>query len=448
MSERDVPRASSAVAALLVARNVMEGVLFAALFGAAQVLTGGDRPIPIVAAALALTGAGIVLASVLRDARADRQNGAIALFAVGAAALAGVLLAPSHPEGLLLLTRIVLFGILGEAFVWRDLTVARALIRWSSSRDAGFTAIGIVALVALLPGAIDRTGLVVAGLAATAATGIALSLARSAEELSLAGRDARGETGRSTASGTAIFLAILSVLGAIVAPFTGDILRQLGETAAPIVGNLLYGVLLALGYVAELFVNIARSLVTHVALPQIMPPMAPLTPEEEQEAIRQIEATRPFVLGTVEVIVGIIALLSVVLLVDRMARERRQTLPEGATLDRDATDGEGLGAFIAGLLPRRRARPHPPRDDGTPAGALRALYWRYLSRSDANGVPWRAAGETPGEHHARATATAPRHERAAILIRAFEDLRYGELDPAADTVERARAARAEIERPG
>lgn len=440
-------RASSAVAALLVARNVMEGVLFAALFAAAQVLTAGDRPIPVVAAALALTGTGIILASVLRDARADRQNGVIALSAVGGAAVLGLILAPPHPEGLLLLTRVVLFGILGEAFVWRDLTVARALIRWSDSRNAGFTAIGTVAVVALLPGAIDRTGLVVVGLAATAATGIALSLARSAEELSLAGRDGRGDTGRSTASGTAIFLAILSVLGAIVAPFTGDLLRRLGETAAPIIGDLLYGVLLALGYVAELFVNIARALFTRVSLPRLLPPQTPLSPEEEQEALRQIEATRPFVIGSAEIIVGIIALLAVILLVDRMARERRQTLPEGATLDRDAAEGEGLAAFLAGLLPHRRGRLRAPRDDGTPAGALRALYWRYLARSDANGVPWRAAGETPAEHQARATATAPRYEGAAILVRAFEDLRYGEVAPSPDTVARARVALAEIERP-
>src|SRR5947209_5193813 len=88
-SEPGVRRASSAVAALLVARNVMEGVLFAALFAAAQVLTAGDRSIPIVATALALTGVGIILASVLRDARADRQNGVIALSAIGGVTPAG-----------------------------------------------------------------------------------------------------------------------------------------------------------------------------------------------------------------------------------------------------------------------------------------------------------------------------------------------------------------------
>ncbi|HLZ48683.1 MAG TPA: DUF4129 domain-containing protein, partial [Candidatus Limnocylindria bacterium] len=116
------------------------------------------------------------------------------------------------------------------------------------------------------------------------------------------------------------------------------------------------------------------------------------------------------------------------------------------TLDRDAADGEGLGAFLAGLLPRRRGRPRAPHDDGTPAGALRALYWRYLARSDADGVPWRAAGETPAEHQARATATAPRYEGASILVRAFEDLRYGEVVPSPETVARARAALAGIER--
>jgi len=438
--------AQATIAALLVARSLIEAVLFAALLAAAQVATSGDRAMPIATVLLALTGAGIVLASVLRDARAERQNTAIALGAMGAAAALGISYAPSHPDGLMILTRLVLFGIVGEAFVWRNLTVARSLARWSDARNAGFAAIGAVALVALLPGLIDRTGLVIAGLAATAATGIALSLARSAEELALAGREAYGDTGRTTASGTALLLAVLSVVGAIFAPFTGDLIRQAGDTVAPIIGNLLYGALLALGYVAEFFVTVIRSLFRGAAFPQLRP-FAALTPEEEADAVRQIEATRPYVVGAVEIVVAAIALIVVIILVDRMTRERRQTLPEGATLDREASAGEGIGAFLAGLLPRRAHRPRAPRDDGTPAGALRAMYWRYLARSDAGGVTWRATGETPAEHHRRAVTRVPRHEAAAVLVRAFEDLRYGERDPDTATLAAARRSLAALEEP-
>src|SRR5205823_1715261 len=213
----------------------------------------------------------------------------------------------------MILTRVVAFGILGEAFVWRNLTVARALVRWSDARTAGFTAIGAVAVIALLPGSIDRGGLVIAGLAATAATGIALSLSRSAEELSLAGREGHGDTGRSTASGTALLLAVLSVIGALVAPLAGELLRQAGESVAPIIGGLLYGVLLALGYVAEFFVKLIQSLSTGFRFPTIRP-ITSLSPEEEAEAIRQIEATRPYVIGVVEIVIAVVALLVLVIL--------------------------------------------------------------------------------------------------------------------------------------
>ena len=435
----------AAIAALLVGRSLIEAVLFGAILTAAQVFTSGERVIPIVAAVLALAGIGIVLASILRDARADRQNTAIALVAIAAAAAAGVWFAPPHPDGLMILTRIILFGIVGETFVWRNLTVARSLVRWSDARNSGFAAIGATALVALLPGAVDRTGLVVAGLVATAATGIALSLARSAEELALAGREARGETGRTTASGTAILLAILSVIGAIFAPFTGELIRSGGDLVAPIIGNLLYGFLLAMGYVAEFFVNVIRSLFQGGSFPPLRQLAPPLSDAEEAEALRQIEATRPFVVGAVEIVIGAVALIVVLILVDRMARERRQTLPEGATLDREASAGESIGAFLAGLLPRRTRRAGAPRDDGTAAGALRALYWRYLARGDATGVPWRGAAETPREHHERSVIAAPRNDAVTVLVRAYEDLRYGDRDPDPATVEAARRGLAAIE---
>ncbi len=435
--QRGSGRAS--LGAVLVARCALEGSLFAALFAVAQVALRGDRPIPIVAFALGLTGAGIILASVLRDARADRQNTVIAVSAIGAAAALGLAFRTPRPEGLEILTRLVLFGILGEAFVWRNLSVARGLVRWTDARNAGFAAIGGVVIAAVLPDT-DRTGLLVVGLATTSALGVALSLARTAEELELAGTDPRGGSSRSTASGTAILLAIVSIVGAVFAPTVGESLASAGRTIAPVIGDLLFGGLLLLGYVAALVVELFRALINGRSLPRIQPPTPPVTPAEEAEAIRQIEAARPFVIGAVEVVVAVIALLLVVLLIERMARERRSALPEGATLDRETSAGEGLGAFLAGLLPRRRAHRRPPRDDGTPAGALRVLYWRYLAKGEASGVPWREMGETPAEHQERAEARAARFAVGSTLVRAFEDLRYGERDPDPATLDAMRAS--------
>ena len=444
-----MPRASAqaTLGAVLVARAVLEGTLFAALFAMAQLALRGPRPVPVVAVALALTGAGILLASVLRDARADRQNTLIAFLAIGGAAAFGVANSSAHPDGLEILTRIVLFGILGEAFVWRNLTVARGLVRWTDARNAGFSAIGVVALVAVLPGAPDRTGLLIAGLAATAAAGVALSLARSAEELALAGRDARGGTSRTTASGSAIVLALMSVVGAAFAPLAGEWVERAGRTVGPAIGGLLYGGLLWLGFVAALVVELFRALINGRPFPQILPPTTQLSERDEAEAIRQIEATRPFVIGAVELVFAAIALITIVVLVDRMAKERRQSLPEGATLDRESTSGDGLGAFLAGLLPRRAQRHRAPRDDGTPAGALRALYWRYLAHAADAGVSWRAVGETPNEHHERAVGHTPPFAAAAALIRAYEELRYGERDPDAANLAEARRALAAVETP-
>jgi hypothetical protein len=160
-----------------------------------------------------------------------------------------------------------------------------------------------------------------------------------------------------------------------------------------------------------------------------------------------MEATRPFVVGTVEILIAIVALAVVIILVDRMARERRGTLPEGATIERDVEGGEGLGAFLAGLLPRRTRRAGAPREDGTPAGALRAMYWRYLARGEARGVAWRADGETPAEHHERALRLAPAHAAATGLVRAFEDLRYGDRAPDDATLAAARRGLAALEEP-
>ena len=438
-------RGNGTLGALLVARATVEGVLFACIVAVTHIATLGDRPVPIVSVALAVTGVGIVQASVLRDARADRQNTGIAVAVMAAAVAYGVATGPPHAEGVVILARIVAFAIIGEAFVWRNLTVARSLIRWSDARNAGFAAIGAAALAALAPGAIDRSGLLLLGSIAIAATGLGLALARSAEELGSAGRDARGGTSRGTASGTAIILALLSLVGAVVAPYAGDLLGRIGRGLDEVIVELLYSVLLVLGYAAAFVVELFRAIGVAAFLARPAAVQDPGDPDRDAEALRQIEATRPFVVGTIELIIGAIALVVVIILVDRMARERRESLPEGATLDRSSISGDGLGAFFGGLLARRAPRPQPPRDDGTPGGALRSLYWRYLARLDAIGLGWRRPGETPAEHQARALQHAVRFGAAAVLVRAFEDLRYGERDPDPATLAAARRALAAVE---
>jgi hypothetical protein len=431
---------------LLVARCAIEGVLFAGVLALAQVGMAGDRPVPVVPVALAVTGIGIILASILRDARAERQNATIALGMIGIAAAYGVILTPPHPEVVAILGRVIAFGIVGEAFVWRNLTVARSLLRWSDTRDAGMAAIAVLAITSLLPVQVDRSGLLALGLVAIAATGIGLSLARSAEELFTSGRGVHGEATRSTASGTALIIAVLAIAGAFVAPFVGDLLGQIARTVDEILATALYGVLLAFGYLAALVVALFIALGVKLNFRAPAPP-TPLDRAQELEALRQLEATRPYVVGVIEILIAIVALAAVVILVDRMARERRGTLPEGATLERDVESGDGLGAFLAGLLPRRARRARAPREDGTAAGALRALYWRYLAQGDAQGVAWRGVGETPAEHHRRALHVAPAHGAATALVRAFEDLRYGDRVPDDATLAAARRGLAALEQP-
>ena len=95
---------------------------------------------------------------------------------------------------------------------------------------------------------------------------------------------------------------------------------------------------------------------------------------------------------------------------------------------------------LRGLRPKRGARRSRPRDDGTAGGALRLLYWRFLALAESRGAGWRAIAETPAEHEARVASMTPAWSGSATIVRAFEDLRYGEQDPSPDTLARAREA--------
>ena len=107
-----------------------------------------------------------------------------------------------------------------------------------------------------------------------------------------------------------------------------------------------------------------------------------------------------------------------------MLRERRLDLPEGVSLERESASGISLMDTLRGLRPHRAARRQRPREDGTPAGSLRVLYWRFLALAEARGAGWRPEPETPAEHHSRITSAMPIWADAAPIVRAFEDLRY------------------------
>jgi len=161
--------------------------------------------------------------------------------------------------------------------------------------------------------------------------------------------------------------------------------------------------------------------------------------------LEALEQTRPFVFGAVELIVALFAVVVGIILIDRLTRERRSALPEGATLERaGAEGGMSLGNTLRGLLPSRARRRSRPRDDGSTAAAVRLLYWRFLELAEAAGAGWRASAETPGEHQTRLRLTDARWTPAAAIVDAFERVRYGEVDPPADIVESARGALREL----
>lgn len=438
-----MPRGRRAVTLVLqAARCLVEGTIFAAAVAVLHPALGGTATVPAFAVAVGLAGAALGLVAVLAETRKARPSGGLAALIVIASAGWGVWAAAPGVEGVVLLGRAVGFGILGEVFLWRMLDIARGLIRWDAVRNAGVVATLVLGAVALVPGPIDRGGIAACAILAIAATSIGLALSRSAEELALAGRDARGEAGVATAPGAALLLAAIAVAAGAATPPLTEAFGRIGSAVGPYADRLLFTLLLPFGYVAAWLVAVFAALFGALRLGRIEPPplILRMSAEEEAEALRQIEASRPYVVGAVELIVALIALVALLVLVERMTRERRSSLPQGATLEREAVAGTGLAALLAGLRPSRRARPGPPRDDGTASGALRLLYWRFLAETERRGSGWRASDETPAEHFERAVRAEPRIVDAGPLVRAFETLRYGDTGPDAETVAAARAA--------
>ena len=432
-------RGSAAVAVLIGARCFVEAVALTCIAALAHVFTTGIAPLPIVPWTLVLFGIGIVLATIQREVRSERRGTTIVIITLAAGVGWGLVLPARDPDGLAVLSRMVAFGLIAEAFLWRNLSIARGAVRWDDSRNALLFAGTCVGLAALATGPIDHGPLAVLALLVVAVSGLALSLARTTEELALA-RGTRGGARASSATGVSFVVGIVAILAAAFVPTVQGALSALGTAVEPTFTRLLYLILLPLGYLAALFVELFAALIRLGRFDRMPTITQPRTPAQNEELLRQIEQTRPIVFGAVELVIVVIALLIAVILFDRMLRERRLELPEGVTLERGTAEGFGLGDMLRRLRPQRGESRRAPRDDGTASSALRLLYWRFLALAERAGVGWRQPHETPAEHLARIANEDARWSAGDGLVHAFEDMRYGEVSPDTVTLDHARVA--------
>lgn len=427
---------------LAIARATLEAVIFACSAAVLHLLTSGREPLSIAPTALLCFGTALVLIAVLRDTRAQRQNLWLTLIVIGGAAMFGLLQPAARPDGLAVLTRIIGFGILGEIFLWRILSVARSISRWSDARGSAGLAAVAVGVAAVVPG-LDVAPLPALALLAVGAAGLSMSLARSTEELDLAGRSARGTASGRTAAGSALVIGALAILAAIFSPS----LRALAEAGTAVVGPLLaqvvYWIALPFGYLAAFLVPLFQPLARLLFGREVRP----VTPDDllrDQQMVEALEQTRPLLFGAMEIFIAMLAVVFGIILIDRLTRERRSPLPDGATLEREHTGGASLRETLAGLLPHRKTRRAPPTDDGSAAAAVRILYWRFLVLAEAAGAGWRALPETPGEHWQRLRREDHRWAAAGPVVAAFERVRYGEAEPSVEALEAARSGYREL----
>lgn len=431
-------RGSGAIAVLIGARCFVEAVAFTTIAALAHALITGIAPLPIVPWTLLLFGLGIVLATIQREVKSERRGTTILIVTLAAGVIWGLSLPARDPDGLAVLSRMVAFGLIAEAFLWRNLSIARGAVRWNDSRNALLFAGACVGLAALASGPIEHGPLPVLALLVVALSGLALSLARTTEELALS-RGTRGGARASSATGVSFVVGVVAILAAAFVPAVQDALSAFGAAVEPTFTRIIYLILLPLGYLAAFIVELLAPLITALWRREPMQ-VPPRTPVDDERLLREIEATRPLVFGAVELLIVLGAVLVAVFLFDRMLRERRLELPEGATLERGTAEGFGLGDMLRRLRPQRGISRRAPRDDGTASGALRLLYWRFLQLAERAGVGWRQPQETPAEHLARIANEDARWSAGDPLVRAFEDLRYGESAPDAPALERARVA--------
>lgn len=431
---------------IVASRSLSEAVALSALAALLHAMTLGRDPLPMIVTTVAVFGITLVLAAVLRERGTVRQSAALVAVVMAAWALWGVSQPAQSPDALAVLTRLVGFGILGEVHVWRVVGIARGLQRWREVRNDALFGLGGIVVVALVAGPLDRDALPALALAVVCTGAVALSLARSSEELALTTGQVHGRQTGSSATGTAFALGVLAIGLAFALPSLQALVGRIAGVVGPVLADLLLLILLPLGYLAAYLVNVVFWLRERFG---VKPPEAgseePADLGDQLERLRAMEELRPYVFGALEIIFGLVALGIAVLLIVRLATERRAHLAEGVSLEREYVEGIGLDDTLRRLFARGGASRRPPADDGTPAAAIRRMYWRLLEMAEREGPGWRAPSETPAEHEARLVQAAAKWRDGAPVVRAFEALRYGETEPDREVLERAREAIRRVE---
>ena len=428
---------SRAFAALLVARAVMEAIAFACLFALVQMI-GGREPLALTPITLGFIGATLVLVAALRETGSEARGTTVVGVTLGACALLAVLL-PTHPLDLVTWGgRIIAFVIAGEVYLWRVVSLARGGVRWSDARNAVPFAAVALTVVAIAPIPVDRTPLVPLALLLVAASAVALSVARSAEELSLT-------TGPRVRRGSRRELRVFA-LGVGAARSSRPSPRRSSIRLSPIWAQRSHRVRQLLFYL--LLPSATRGL----GVRDLQPFFGGGSPSGHRQlgriplgrgVLREIERTRPLVVGGIET-----SSRSCHPGGARASRTRRPRAPARSLKARSWSEAPASGLSRARCFvrfPAPRGAPGAPRDDGTAATALRIIYWRLLALAERAGQGWRAAAETPSEHQRRLSGADPRWTAAAPIVAAFENLRYGEIQPDGDTVTRAREALRAVE---
>lgn len=430
---------------IIASRSLSEAVALATLAGLLHAITLGRDALALLPVTLALFGATLVLAAFLRERGSLRQSALLVAVVMAGWATWGLSQRARDPDAVAVLSRLVGFGILGEVYLWRILGIARGLQRWREVRNDALFGLAGVVTVALVPGPIDRDILPALGLAVACSSAVALSLARAAEELALTGGRIRGKQTGSSATGTAFALGLLALGLAFALPAVQALVAAVGRVLGPILSQVLFLMLLPLGYLAAYLVGLVLWIRDQLRIrPSEVQPPARIE-FGDAERLRELDELRPIVFGAVELFIAAVALLIAVMLIARLASERRALLSEGVSLEREHVDGIGLNDTLRRLFARAGPARRAPADDGTPAAAIRRLYWRLLELADGAGPGWRAPAETPAEHEARLAQAGARWRDAGPLVRAFESLRYGERDPDSRTVEVAREAMRRVE---
>lgn len=432
---------------IVAARSLCEAVTFS-IFGAfVHAATLGRDPIAIWPTAIGLFGITLVLSAILRERGTVRQSATLIVIVIAAFVAWGLIQPVRSADALAVMTRIIGFAIAGEAYLWRVLGIARGLQRWREVRNGALLTLSAVVAATLVPGQIDREGLPSLALVISVAAAVALSLARSTEELALFAKNVRGAPAGGPATGTAFTIGLLAIGVALVLPSAQRMLADVARTIGPPLGDLVFLILLPLGYVAAYLVYFVLWLRDTFGLgsgaePQLRPP--PGTGDELQR-LREVEEMRPYVFGAVELVIALIAAAFAIALVARLVQEHRSSLPDGVSLERESVEGIGLRATFGTLFPKRAQHRRGPSEDGTRAGTIRRLYWRLLELAERAGPGWREPAETPAEHSGRLRGAGERWLAAAPLVRAFEEVRYGEIEPSEETVMAAREALRRVE---